>query len=463
MTLADARAIIDTMRAAVPPGQATLTAEARQVLAEGTRALLEVRPEGGIEHERFLAIRRRQLCLPSGALGDWLRGARILVTGGTGCIGSTLTGLMAGLGPARVVSVSRGQTRAWLRQPGVDYRQADVRDRAWMDRLLADVRPDVVFHLAAQRDPGLAEAEVHRTVTTNVLGTRNVLAAAAQAGVGRVVCASTGKALRPYSPDVYTASKRAAEWVAAQAATSYGLPAGAVRFTHVVENSLIYLRLLHWASGGVVRLHSPDISFYAQSALESAQLLLIAGLAATPGQFQVHAITDLGWPFSLLDLALDVLARAGSGSPIYFSGYSRGYEEFPFPGLYDPATAGEVSPLLNGLEAGQIGPAACPMIDSAVVPPAPDPAPTEFLLADLDQACQRTQDPGVLRGLLNELSWSLLYATLDTAPAPALARMAAQAAPFSDRLNPAHYQVFQALSGTASVGQGQLTPPSPSQ
>jgi FlaA1/EpsC-like NDP-sugar epimerase len=59
---------------------------------------------------------------------------------------------------------------------------------------------------------------VHGTVTTNVLGSRNVLAAAAAARVPPVVCASTGKALRPYSPEMYTASKRAAEWVATTAA-----------------------------------------------------------------------------------------------------------------------------------------------------------------------------------------------------------------------------------------------------
>ena len=76
----------------------------------------------------------------------------------------------------------------------------------------------MIFHVAAQREPALAEVEVHRTVSTNVLGTRNVLESAEAAGVRQVVCASTGKALRPYSPDIYTASKRAAEWVASSVA-----------------------------------------------------------------------------------------------------------------------------------------------------------------------------------------------------------------------------------------------------
>jgi NAD(P)-dependent dehydrogenase (short-subunit alcohol dehydrogenase family) len=452
------RDTIAAMRAAVPPGQARLGGEARRLLAEATRALLAGHTDPGVEHERFREIRRRQLCLPADELAAWLRGARVLVTGGTGCIGSTLTGVLAGLGPARLVSLSRGQPTVWPRQPGVDYRHADIRDRRALDRLLADLRPDVVFHLAAQRDPGLAETEVHRTVTTNVLGTRNVLAASVQAGVPQVVCASTGKALRPYSPDVYTASKRAAEWLAAATAGGHGLRVAAARFTHVVDNSLIYLRLLGWARRGVIRLHAPDISFYAQSALESAQLLLVAGLASQAGRFRVHAITDLGWPICLLDLALDVLAQAGSGTPIYFSGYGSGYEETPFPGLYDPATAGQVSPLINALEASQVSASACPLVDAVPVgmTAAPDAA---ALLAGLADTCGRTRDPAEVRGRLDELSWSLLHATLAAAPAPALARMAAQVTPHRDGLTGAHHRVLEAISQSTWAAAPGLVPP----
>ena len=253
------------------------------------------------------------------------------MTGGTGCIGSTLMAQLGRLGPSRLVSVSRGATSAGPRLPGAEYLQADIRDRQRLDETIRAIRPDVVFHVAAQRNPGLAESEVHRTVTTNVLGTRNVLAVAADAGVPQVVCASTGKALRPYSPDVYAASKRAAEWVASTSSAG-DMRISAGRFTHVVDNSIIVQRLHQWAEGGIVRLHSTEIAFYIQSALESAQLLLIAGLGAVRGAFRVHAITDLGWPVGLLDLAVGVLAAAKSETPIYISGYDRGYEEIPFPG-----------------------------------------------------------------------------------------------------------------------------------
>ena len=135
------------------------------------------------------------------------------------------------------------------------------------------------------------------------------------------------------------------------AATS-GMLVSASRFTHVLDNSIIYRRLRCWAADGdPIRLHSPGIAFYVQSARESAHLLLLAVLGARQGEYRINAISDLGWPASLLDLALAVLAESGSTAPVYFSGYDAGYEEIPFPGLYDTATAGDVSPLLNAFEA----------------------------------------------------------------------------------------------------------------
>lgn len=289
---------------------------------------------------------------------------------------------------------------------------------------------------------------MHRTVPTNVLGTRNVLTAAAEAGVPHVVFSSTGKALRPYSPDVYAASKRAAEWVGSGAAAGGEMLCAAARFTHVVDNSLIYQRLLSWAEGGMIRLHDADITFYAQSALESAQLLLVAGLGSQPGQFSVHAITDLGWPISLLDLALGVLAHTGSAAPIYFSGYDPGYEEVPFPGLYDPATAGDVSPLLNAFEAAAAIQSPCPRVDAFRLEMAPAPRAAK-LLAALDETCARTQDRAAVRGRLDELSWSLLEATLLAAPRPALARATALAHPHQGALSPDFRRILEVIGDIA--------------
>jgi FlaA1/EpsC-like NDP-sugar epimerase len=349
--------IIRSMCEAAPPGQQRLDHETVRRLRELTRSLMAAKKDAAAEHTRFLSISRRGLCVPEAELAARLHNATVVVTGGTGCIGSVLIAKLAAWQPGRLVSVSRGQTVGWPRQPSAEYLYADLKNRGALDRLVGDLRPDLVFHLAAQRDPGLAEVEVHHTVSTNVVGTRNVLAAAADAGVPQVVCASTGKALRPYSPDIYTASKRAAEWVAWRFATCSEMLVSAARFTHVLDNSIIYKRLLAWANGAgdeVIRLHSTQTAFYVQSALESAHLLLLACLGSQRGEFRVHAIADPGRPIGLLDLAVAVLGRSGSATPIYFSGYDPGYEEIPFPGLYDPMTAGDVRPLVNAFEAGTL-------------------------------------------------------------------------------------------------------------
>jgi len=445
--------IIGAMRQVAPPGQRDLDEVTVRRLRELTQMLIAAKTEAVAEHGRFLSIRERGLCLPEAELAARLSGATVLITGGTGCIGSTLMAQLAQRCTGRLVSVSRGVTDSWPRRPEAEYRYADVRDRAAMDKLLAEVKPDLVFHVAAQRDPGLAEVEVHRTVSTNVLGTRNVLSAAADAGVPQVVCASTGKALRPYSPDMYTASKRAAEWVTSTVAENSDMICSAGRFTHVLDNSIIYQRLLAWAEDGesVIRLHSTEIGFYVQSALESAHLLLLAAAGSAQGELRVFTISDLGWPMGLLDLALAVVGRAGKGTPIYFSGYDPGYEEIPFPGLYDPITAGDVSPLLNAFEAGLPVDSPCPRVDAFRVEIAPDQGAAKRLTA-LSDACERSTDPQVTRGMLNDLSWALLDATLRAVPKSRLARSAAMTSQRCGTLSSDHARVLQAIQDACAAG-----------
>jgi len=90
---------------------------------------------------------------------------------------------------------------------------------------------------------------------------------------------------------------------------------------------------------------------YVQSAIESAQLMMNSTLDAQKGNLQINAIRDLGWPVSLTNLALGAIADSQSRAAIYFHGYRPGYEEQSYIDLYDPLTAGEVSPLVSALEA----------------------------------------------------------------------------------------------------------------
>jgi nucleoside-diphosphate-sugar epimerase len=445
--------IIDTIVHAVPARKESLDSSEITALQGLTTELIAAKPEAADEYSRFLSVKQRGLCLPEAELDERLGGATILVTGGTGCIGSTLMAQLAARNPARLVCFSRGLTAGWPTQSSAEYLHGDVRDRARLEEVIAELRPDVIFHVAAQRSPALAEIEVHRTVTTNVLGTRNVLAAAAAAGVPQVVCASTGKALRPYSPEMYTASKRAGEWCAQSMAVSTDMLVSAARFTHVIDNSIVYGRLLDWAAAdGVVRLHGSSIAFYIQSALESAQLLLLAYAGAAAREFRVYAITDLGWPVNLLDVAVGVLASKNSQSPIYISGYDPGYEEVAFPGLYDPMTAGDVSPLLNAFETAAMVQSSCPMVDAFRLDLVTDTVGPK-LLASLEAVCDRTQDASEVRTAIDELSWSLLDATLGAANRAALDRSARLICQHEQHLNAVHRRITDAIKASATPAQ----------
>lgn len=454
--MASMEKIIREMRAVAAPGQRSLDALTVRRLRDLTSRLIAMRQHEAIsEYERFLSIMKREICLPDGRVADRLAGTVILVVGGTGCVGSHLIAQLQRFRPARILSFSRGATRGWPRHPGVCHVAGDVRDRALIGALVRETQPDLIFHLAAQRLPGLAETLVHHTVSTNVLGTRNVLEAAAAAGTGHVVVASTGKALRPFSSDVYAASKRVAEWVAAGFAASGEQSCSAVRFTHVVDNSDIHKRLEGWAdSAGPVRLHSPEIAFYAQSATECAQLLLSASLDERRRELLIHAINYFGWPVSLLDLTLGVLAARGSDAPVYFAGYEPGYEERPFPGLYDPVTAVEVSPLFNAFESAATVASACSMTNVSPAAMTSTGNASE-LLAGLAATCDRTDDPHAVRTALGELSWAVLDDSLAASPAPALARVARIAERHGEALTPEHRRILNSIQRWAreqSVG-----------
>lgn len=120
---------------------------------------------------------------------------RVAVTGGAGFIGSNLVDRLVGEGAEVLVldDLSTGdETRL---DPGAVLARVDIRDGAAVDEQLAGFRPEVLFHLAAQVDVRRSMADPAADAHTNVVGSLNVLSAAARAGVRRVVNTSTGGAI----------------------------------------------------------------------------------------------------------------------------------------------------------------------------------------------------------------------------------------------------------------------------
>jgi UDP-glucose 4-epimerase len=127
------------------------------------------------------------------------RFVRTLVTGGAGFIGSNLVDALLERGDEVTVLDNLTTGRRENLQPalaaGAELVELDVRDAGAVIDLLGRVRPEAVFHLAAQIDVRRSTADPAFDARVNVEGTINVLEAARQAEVRRLVNTSTGGAI----------------------------------------------------------------------------------------------------------------------------------------------------------------------------------------------------------------------------------------------------------------------------
>jgi NAD dependent epimerase/dehydratase len=174
-------------------------------------------------------------------------GAKVLVTGADGFIGSHLTEALVDRG-AKVTALTlynSFDSHGWLDElpnatkERLDLVRGDVRDAAFIGRIVPG--QDIVFHLAALIAIPHSYAAVQTYVETNILGTLNVLEAARQSGTERIIQTSTsevyGTALRmPISEDhplhaqsPYSATKIGADMMAEAFARSFGLPVVTLR------------------------------------------------------------------------------------------------------------------------------------------------------------------------------------------------------------------------------------------
>jgi UDP-N-acetylglucosamine 4,6-dehydratase/5-epimerase len=128
------------------------------------------------------------------------KGKILLITGGTGSFGNAVLRrfLDAGLAEIRIFSrdeKKQDDMRKRYAHPKLKFYVGDVRDSRSVQAAMRGV--DYVFHAAALKQVPSCEFHPMEAVRTNVLGTENVLDAAIAAGVKRVICLSTDKAVYP--------------------------------------------------------------------------------------------------------------------------------------------------------------------------------------------------------------------------------------------------------------------------
>ena len=189
---------------------------------------------------------------------DW-KDKVVLVTGGTGSFGKKFIRILLDeYQPAKVIVFSRDELKqhemrqAGFNHPNLRFFIGDVRDQQRLRRAFNGV--DIVIHAAALKQVPACEYNPMEAIKTNILGSSNVIDAALDAGVKKVLALSTDKAVNPIN--LYGATKLAAEKLFVQSNAYAGGTAtrfSCVRYGNVVgsRGSVVPVFLKQRASGTV--------------------------------------------------------------------------------------------------------------------------------------------------------------------------------------------------------------------
>src|SRR5688572_10177187 len=254
-----------------------------------TKELISIyNAQGRISEDPFSPTRERNLSQPFEKINHILSNATCMVTGGLGCVGSNLVNELLKFDVKHVVIFDKSTQSEYKIEsdPSIIVVHGDIRDSQAVHDTFTKYKPDIVFHTAAQRDPGHAESHIEETVTTNVLGTLNIVKACEYTGsVKQCIFSSTGKASRYFTEEVYAGTKKICENILDLYAKEGRVTYGMVRFTHMLDNSLMNDQLLeNSVLNSYVGVHSPGKYVTAQNKKEAASLMLNVLLYSTKGR-----------------------------------------------------------------------------------------------------------------------------------------------------------------------------------
>ena len=269
---------------------------------------------------------RPQTLLDRGSMRDLCNGARVLVTGAGGTIGSELVRQISAFSPEEIILVDNSEFHLYgidmevkERFPDVSRRvvMADVRDRTRIFDVFEKYRPALVFHAAAMKHVPMVEMHPSEGVLTNVHGTRNIADAARAFGVSAMVLISTDKAVNPTS--VMGATKRVAETYCQaldiDTASENGTRFLTVRFGNVLGStgSVVPLFQKQLAQGGPLTVTHPSVTRYFMTTREAVALVLQASALGTRSREHRGGIytLEMGSAVRIQDLARQMIRLAG--------------------------------------------------------------------------------------------------------------------------------------------------------
>ena len=253
--------------------------------------------------------------LDQSRIASFVKGKRILITGAGGSIGSEIARQCAQYGAKRLVLVDNAEYN--LYQIGEDIPDArlslvSVVDRAELQELFSEEKPQIVIHAAAYKHVPLCEENIDIAIRNNIQGSINVIDLSIENHAKKVVLISTDKAVRP--TNIMGATKRIAELYASNV-NAGDTEIVAVRFGNVLGSSgSVIPKFKHQIEiGGPVTVTDPEITRYFMLIPEACQLVLQAAAIARGGELFV---LDMGKPVKIADLAKQMIRLYGKADEV---------------------------------------------------------------------------------------------------------------------------------------------------
>ena len=273
---------------------------------------------------------RRPIKTDETSIKSFLKGKRVLITGAGGSIGAELTRQVYRYEPSIVGILDRDESAIHEVQLSIDGEGlltnenlilADIRDKERIVEIFNTFKPEIVFHAAALKHLPLLERYPDEAHKTNVVGTQNVLAAAAMFEVNTFINISTDKAADPTS--VLGRTKLETERLTGQVKTSSSQRYISVRFGNVLgsRGSVTTAFRYQIEKGGPVTVTDPEVTRYFMTIPEAVHLVLQAAVIGEHGE---TLILDMGNPVKILDVAKQMIEKSGRDIEIIFTGLRDG-------------------------------------------------------------------------------------------------------------------------------------------
>jgi len=221
------------------------------------------------------------------------QGKTILVTGGCGSIGEAIIQQLLEYGPRAIRVLDNNETGLFEldrqlagRKPNpLRFLVGDVRDLERINLAMEGV--DVVFHAAALKHVPLCEHNPFEAIKTNVLGTQNILNAARNQGVSKVLFISTDKAINP--TNVMGATKLLGERLTASSSQYFGarkILCASVRFGNVLysRGSVLEIWKDQLRKGQPITITDGQMTRFFMSRPQSVGLIFSAAVHAGEGE-----------------------------------------------------------------------------------------------------------------------------------------------------------------------------------